>query len=90
MAVPLALGVGALAGGQYGVGFLMIGLAALAALTFYLWCGAHMLFAPTAVLRHHVMMTLKLASPEALLYVMFCIPGLVLHAVLMLHERFVM
>ena len=38
VAVPLALGLGAMGGGQYGVGFIMLGLAALAALTFYLWC----------------------------------------------------
>ena len=35
--MPLALGLGAMASGQYGVGFIMLGLAALAALTFYLW-----------------------------------------------------
>ena len=38
VATPAALGIAALAGGRYQVGAIMLGLAGLAALTFYLWC----------------------------------------------------
>ena len=37
VAVPAALGVAALIAGQFGGGLMMLGMAALAGLAFYLW-----------------------------------------------------
>lgn len=44
IAVPTALGVAALIAGQFGGGFMMLGMAALAALAFYLWWVARLHF----------------------------------------------
>ena len=40
VATPLVVGIMALAGGQYAGGAIMLGLAALTAFAFYLWCGS--------------------------------------------------